>query len=155
MTLLVDELWNGITFEQNFKINRSIQVIHLRPWIYKHGILLSGDLTLQILQGGELLKEVSVNYADINTEIPGTYAHGQIRFDTEPLQLNHDRTAEFTEYTIKLFMDNYTTNTNAFIGAIRRYELKFYDTYGTDVINNEASNDMVEPMGFEIFYYNY
>ena len=154
MTLLIDELFNGITFEQPFRIQKSISVAHIRPWIYKHGFLQSGNLTCEVWQAGTMLKQVQIPYTTINSEIPGTYAHGQIRFDTDSFQLNHNTNNEWTEYIIKVYMSGYT-NAPQFIGAIRRYELKFYDTYGTGVINNEAPNDMVEPMGFELFEYKY
>lgn len=155
MTLLIDELYNGIVFEQNFRIQKSMQLAHFRPWIYKHGSPSTGEMVLQILQNNEVLKEVRLSFDEINANIIGTYAHGPLRFDTEPLQLNHNRNNEYTDYQIKLFMDNYVTDTNNFYGVIRRYELKIYDTYGGTVVNNEAGNDMIEPMGFELFEYTY
>lgn len=155
MTLLVDELFNGITFEQNFRIEKSISLAHVRPWIYKHGVLQSGNLRCEIWEGATMLKQVQIPYTTINAEIPGTYAHGQIRFDMNSLQLNHNTNNQYTEYTIKVYMDAYTNLTSAFVGTVRRYELKFYDTYGTGVIANEAPNDMVEPLGFELFEYKY
>lgn len=154
MTLVVDELYDGVTFNQNFRINRSIQLAHFRPWIIKWGNPPTGDLVLQILQADELLKEVRITAAQINTEITSTYFHGQLRFDTDPLQLNHDRKAEYTEYQVKLFMDGYTTDVDNFYGLVRRYEQKFYETYG-DVTNGEAPNDMVEPLGMELFEWSY
>lgn len=154
MTLVIDELYPGIEFPQNFRINRTMQLAHFRPWIIKWGSP-DGELVLQILQNGDLLKEVVLDSAEINTNIPATYFHGQLRFDTAPLQLNHDRQAEYTEYQAKLFVRNGTQDPNNFIGVIRRYELKFYDTYGDTVVNGEAGNDMIEPMGFELFEYTY
>lgn len=155
MTLLVDELYPNIVFEQNFRINKTISMPHLRPWIYKQGTLQDGDLTLEIWQGADLLKTATIVYTLINAEITGTYAHGQIRFDLDPLQLNHDRKQEWTEYQIRLYMANHTKNVNNFIGTVRRYESKFYDTYGNGVIDNEAPNDMIEPLGFEIYNWSY
>lgn len=155
MTLLVDELYTGITFSQKFRINRSMQLAHFRPWIIKWGNPTGGDLVLQILQGGELLKEVRLSATDINLDINATYFHGQVRFDTSPLQLNHDREAEFTEYEARLFTDGMTTDSNNFYGAIRRYEQKFYNTYGDGVTAGEAQNDMIEPLGFELFEWRY
>jgi hypothetical protein len=155
MTLLIDELFDGVTFEQNFRIRRSMQLAHFRPWIIKWGTPASGEMVLQVLQDSEVLKEVRLTAAEINAGIPSTYFHGQLRFDTSPLQLNHDRKAEFTEYTIKLFMDGNTDDTDNFFGVVRRYEQKFYDTYGDGVVNNEAPNDMVEPLGFELFEWSY
>lgn len=153
MTLLVDELYSGVVFEQNFKIQRSISISNVRPWIYKHGALLTGTLVCEVWQDATLLKQSTIAYTTINSEIPSTYAHGQIRFDYDALQLNHNTLNTHTEYTIKVYMQGYSNNTSGFIGVCRRYELKIYDTYGTSVIANEAPNDMVEPMGFELFEY--
>lgn len=155
MTLVVDELYENVVFTQEFRINRSIQLAHFRPWIIKWGTPTGGDLVLQILQDSEVLKEVRLTADEINQQITSTYFHGQLRFDTEPLQLNHDCNSEYTMYEAKLFTDGIATDVNNFYGTIRRYELKFYDTYGTDVVNNEAPNDMVEPLGFELFEYRY
>lgn len=155
MTLLVDELYPGIVFEQNFRIKDTIQMAHFRPWIYKHGTLVDGDLTLEVIYDGQILTTETIGFEKINEEIPGTYAHGQIRFDFDALQLNHDRKSEWTNYTIRLYMDNHTRDTDNFMGAVRRYELKFYDTYGAGVVSNEAPNDMIEPLGFEVYEWRY
>lgn len=155
MTLLVDELFNGVVFPQKFRINRSIQLAHFRPWVIKWGNPTGGDLVAQFYQNSELLKEVRVSIDDLNTDISATYFHGQIRFDTSPLQLNHDREAEFTEYEVILFVDGATQDDNNFYGAIRRYEQKFYNTYGDGVLGGEAPNDTVEPLGFELFEWDY
>lgn len=155
MYLVVDELYDGVVFEQNFRIQRTMNVAHFRPWIYKQGTLVDGVFTLEILQNGELLKTSTIDYTEINSAVPSTYGHGYIRFDFDSLQLNHDRKQAYTEYTVKLYMSGHTTDTNNFIGTIRRYELKFYDTYGTDVLLGEAPNDMVEPLGFELYEYKY
>ena len=154
MTLVIDELYPSVVFEQNFRINKTIQLAHFRPWIIKWGTP-DGEVVLQILRNDEVLKEVRLDSLEINTEINATYFHGQLRFDTEPLQLNHDRKLEWTEYTAKLFVENGTKDSSNFYGAIRRYEQKFYDIYGNDVVNNEALNDMIEPLGFELFEYTY
>ena len=153
MTLLIDELYDGVIFENNFRIKKSLQLVHLRPWIMKWGTPATGEMVLQILRNAEVLKEVRLTSAEINAAIPGTYAHGMLRFDTEPLQLNHDRKLEYTEYTIKLFMDGYTTDGSNYFAAIRRYELKIYDTYGDGVVSGESVNDMIEPLGFELYEY--
>lgn len=153
MTLNVDELFPNIVAPQPFRIKKSIQVAHVRPWIIKWGAP-TGDMVLQVYQNGALLAESRLTTAEISAEITGTYAHGQLRFDFDALQLNHDRTDEYTEYEWRLFVDGGAQDPNNFYGIIRRYELKFYDTYGTGVVAGEAPNDMVEPFGFEIFEYN-
>lgn len=151
MTLLIDELFPGIVFEQNFRIQKTISMPHFRPWIYKQGTLVDGELTLEVWQGADLLKTATIAHTTINEEIPGTYAHGQIRFDLDPLQLNHDSTQEWTEYKVRLYMNNHTKDQANFVASVRRYELKFYDTYGDGVVDNEAVNDFIEPLGFEIY----
>lgn len=155
MTLVVDELYDGIVFEQPFRIQENISVAHIRPWIYKHQFPSTGSLTVEVFEGATLLKRVQLASSEINAQIPGTYAHGMIRFDTDPFQLNHNCNQEYTEFTMRIYMDGYTTDTQNFYGMIRRYELKFYETYGQDVIDGEAPNDMVEPGGFELFEYIY
>lgn len=156
MTLLVDELYPGVVFEQNFRIKRTLQMPHFRPWIYKQGELVDGVLTLEVLRNGEILNTATIDYTKINEEIPATYAHGQVRFDFDAMQLNHDRKLAWTEYTIRLYMDNHTRDTANFVGAVRRYELKFYETYGPGVEpDGEAINDFIEPMGFEVYEWRY
>lgn len=154
MTLVVDELFDNIVFPQKFRINRSMNVSHVRPWIIKWQNPV-GELVVQVLQDDELLAESVRTSAEIAAEIPGTFFHGYIRFDFESLQLNHSRESEWTEYEIRVFTRNSGTDNQNFFGTIRRYELKFYDTYGNDVIDNEAPNDMVEPLGFEIYEREY
>lgn len=152
MTLLVDELFNGITFVQKFRTNRSIQIAAIRPWIYKQGTLTTGELVMQVYQDGVFLNESRIDHTLINEEIPATYAHGMITMEFDQLILHHDCEDEYTEYEYHLFMDNYTTDF-AFVGSCRRYELKIYDTYGLGVVDGEAPNDFVEPMGFELHEY--
>ena len=138
MTLVIDELFDGITFTQNFRINRTLQLVYFRPWIIKWDTPPAGEMVVQILYNAEVLKEVRLSAATINAAIPATYFHGQLRFDMEPLQLNHDRKQEFTEYQIKIFMDGYVTDSDNFYGLIRRREQKFYDTYGDGVVGGRG-----------------
>jgi len=152
MTLLVDELYDGIKFIQRFRINRSLQIAHIRPWIYKQGLLTTGELVMEVYQGSDLLNSARIDHTEINEGIPAAYAHGMIRFDFDQLILHHDCETEWTEYEFHLFTENYVTDF-PFIGSVRRYELKFYDTYGLGVIDSEAPNDFVEPMGFELHEY--
>lgn len=154
MTLNVDELHDGIVFPQNFRIRRSMNVSHIRPWIIKWQNPV-GELVVQVLQDDELLAESVRTATEIAAEIPGTFFHGFIRFDFESLQLNHDRENEWTEYEIRVFTRNSGFDNQNFFGTIRQYELKIYDTYGNGVIDNEAPNDMVEPLGFEIYEREY
>lgn len=154
MTLLVDELYNGITFVQKFRLKKSLSIAHIRPWVYKHGILTSGVLTLNVKEGTRLLATSTIDYTKINSEIVSTYAHGQIRFDFDSLQLNHKTTDQYTEYTLELFMNGYINSVN-FIGAVRRFEDLFYPAYGDIDMSGDSVNDMIEPLGFELFEYKH
>lgn len=150
-TLLVDELFDGVTFEQPVTITRNISVAHVRPWVYIHGTLVDGDFQLEILDGATVLKTVTIPYTEINAVKTLATAHGFIRFDTEPLILNVPEAASSKEYILRFKMINHTTDAGNFLGIVRRWEAKTYPTYGTGVINNEAPNDSVEPAGLEIF----
>lgn len=154
MTLIVDELKENIIFNQAFRIKNSLSIAHIRPWIYKHGVLNSGVLTLKIYQGLRLLKTAEIDYTVINNSISGTYAHGQIKFDMASLQLNHNSKEEWTEYRMELSMQGYV-NSPTFIGAVRRFEGHFYTVYGDVNFSGDAVNDMVEPLGYELFEYEF
>lgn len=152
-TLIVDELFTGIKIDQPIKILADLSVAHIRPWIYKHGILPSGQFKLTVLQGAVELATSIIDFTKINEEITGTYAHGSIRFDFENLVLYVQEKNIETEYILRFEVINYTDDGSKFIGMCRRYEAKTYPTYGTGVAGNEAPNDFVEPFGLEIFEY--
>jgi hypothetical protein len=127
-------------------------IAHVRPWIYKHGIIVDGDLQLQIFDGATLLATSTINYVDINNGFTENFAHGYIRFDFDIVQLNVPEVELEKEYIFKYSMVNHTLDPNNFIGIVRQYEEKIYPTYG-DVIGNEALNDSIEPSGLEIYEY--
>lgn len=150
-TLLVDELFNGIEFNQVVKIKEETNLVHVRPWIYKHGTLQTGELVLEIYDGATMLATSRLDYETINAAFTENYAHGFLRFDFDSLALNLLDSQTEKEFTFKFYMDNYTTDPANFIGIVRQYENKIYPTYGTGVVDNEAPNDFVEPMGLELF----
>jgi len=45
-TLILDELYAGVIFSQKLNINRNVGVRYVRPWIYKQGTLVDGELTV-------------------------------------------------------------------------------------------------------------
>lgn len=152
-TLVIDELFPGVVFNQPVKIVRNMSIAHIRPWIYKHGTIQDGSMQLTILDGATTLKVVLIPFTDINTNIPSTFAHGYMRFDLDLLQLNVPETDTEKEYTFRFEMINHTLDTDNFIGIVRQYELKIYPTFGDGVVDGEAPNDMVEPNGLEIYEY--
>jgi hypothetical protein len=156
MTLLIDELWPGVVFEQPFRIQKSMSLYHVRPWVYKHGNPPAGEMVLQLMSGEYILREARIGAAAINSAAPLPFAHGPLRFDMNSLQLNHDRTQEFTEFKIRIFMDGYTADANNFYGVIRRYERPFYDIYGVGFNPEEGLiKDTVAPLGFELYKVDY
>jgi len=150
-TLLVDELFNGVVAEQNFRIKRNISISSIRPWVYKHGTIPAGTFELSLVEGGNVLATSTIDASEINA-IQGTYAHGSIRFDFNNVILNIPETETFKEYTMRFTFSAAFDNDN-FLGLVRRWEAKTYPTYGTGVINGEAPNDSVEPYGLEIYEY--
>ena len=147
-TLLIDELFTGVTFEQPIRIQRSCQVGAIRLWIYKNGTLTSGNLTLQVYDGATLLKTASIPYTDINSAVVLDYAHGYIRFDLEPLSLNVSETESYHEYTLKFLMSGYTNDANKYVAVCREWDQNKYTVYDGPIIN-----DSEEPAGIEIYAY--
>ena len=144
-TLVVDELFPGVVFSQSITIERDLGIAYIRPWIYKEGTLVDGDLVCRVLDGATLIKEVSINFATINENITPDFAHGFIRFDMSQITLLlADKESEH-EFIIEFEMTNHTKDINNFIGINRSWENKIYDT------ESVAPNDMVEPGGIEIY----
>ena len=152
-TLIVEELYSGIEFNQPVTIDKDINVAHIRPWIYKHGTLVDGDFQVDVLDGATIIASTGFSFTDINAAITNTYAHGFLRFDFSSLILRVPEGSASKEYTFRFSMQNHTTDLNNFLGISRRWEAKVYGTYGDGVVDNEAPNDMVEPAGLEIFEY--
>lgn len=147
-TLLIDELNNDVVFTQHVRIRKSIQVAHIRPWIYKHGTITDGMFRCEVYDGATLLKQVDINSSAINTEITQPYAHGYIRFDTAPLSLNVYPTEEYHDYILKFSMVDHTNDPSNYIAIVREWDDRKYPIFGTDPLN-----DTTEPYGYEIFNY--
>ena len=149
-TLSLDELFDGVTFTQKFRIDKNLNIIHIRPWIYKEGTLADGDFRCQVYLDGTLVNEATINYTNINAAFTETYAHGFIRFDFDSLPLRLKDTELETEYELRFEMINHTTDMNNYLAIVRNWDLKIYTTYG-DVVNGEGVNDMIEPAGLEFY----
>jgi hypothetical protein len=147
-TLLVDELFNGVVFEQPIRITKSTQFAYIRAWIYKNGTLASGNLQLQVYDGATLLKTVSIPYADINTNIPLPYAHGYIKFDVSPLALNVNPTETYHEYILKFSMSGYTNDLNNYMAIVREWDGPKYP-----MVDGYPVNDSEEACGLELYSY--
>lgn len=144
-TLIVDELYPGVIFSQTLVIKRNLSIAHIRPRIYKQGVLLDGDFVCRVKDDDTLIKEVSINYVDINEATPEVYMNGFIRFDLDPLTLILPDNAESKEWQIEFEMINHTQDSNNLIAINRSWEDKIYETV------TPAPNDMVEPGTIEVY----
>lgn len=149
-TLILDELFPGVQFSQNFRILRDLNVSHIRPWIYRNNDLLDGDLQLEILQGSTVLITKTLSYVDINAAFTEDFAHGFLRFDFDSLSLRVNEGNTEEEYTARFSMINHTLAEDNFLGIVRNWDIKIYDTYG-DVVSGQGVNDYIEPAGIEIY----
>jgi hypothetical protein len=147
-TLLIDELFTGVTFEQPIRLIKSSQFAYIRAWIYKNGTLANGNFQLQVYDGATLLKTVSIPYTDINSAIPLTYGHGYIRFDVSPLALNILPTESYHDYILKFSMQGYTDNANNYLAIVREWDNPKYSVVGGSPIN-----DSEEACGLELYSY--
>lgn len=144
-TLVLDEMYPGIEFTQKIKINRNINVVHIRPWIYLQGTLVDGDFQIEVLQDATVLETKQINYMDINDVKTDTYAHGFIRFDFSSLALQILEGNVEQEYTFRFTMQNHTKDTENFLGVVRNWDVAIYPVYG------EGVSDMIQPAGLEIY----
>lgn len=154
MTLVIDELYPGVVFTQPFRIQKTVSIGHIRPWLYKHGTPI-GSVTLEVYSGATQLASASLPIESVTDAVPGVYGHGRVRFDFDSLTLHHDSTAEYTEFTFKLSVSEHTKDPDNFLGAVRQYEAPVYDYYGDTQEDGTPVNSMISPMGFELFKVGY
>jgi hypothetical protein len=147
-TLVIDELFDGIVFEQDIRISENISLAWIRPWIYKQGTLVDGQFRLEVYDGATLIKTVDIDYSEINSNITAPYAHGYIRFDVSPLNLNKEDTEETHVYTLKFSMVNHTTDLNNYIAICREWDQLKYPIFGTPPVDDNTA-----PMGLELYTY--
>lgn len=152
-TLLVDQLFNGTVFAQKIKVKRDVSVAHIRPWIFLPGILADGQFQCEVFQGATLLATSQIDYTDINAVKTETYAHGFIRFDFDSLILRLAEGESETEYIFKFSMQNHTTDTVNYLGIVREWDAKSAVLYGDVDTGNQATNDSIEPCGYQIYEY--
>lgn len=151
-TLVLDELYDGVIAPEIFTTDRDLDISAIRVHLYKHDVSTT-TLTLRVYQDTELLRESIVTPELMNECIPATYSHGMVRFEFDNLPLRLKEGESRTVYRWEL--EGTGGSTTNFIGVIRIYENKIYETTGLDVVNGEAPNDFVEPFHFELFEYKY
>ena len=153
-TLLVDELYDGIIVKQRFRTDKTFQLAHFRPWIYKHRDGQVGDLVCRVKIGETLLKESRIDAATLNQAIGGTYFHGYVRFDFDSLWISHKTTEEFTAYTIEVQFDG-TSDPQNFYGMCRQFNNLLYPAYGDLDETDEPKNSSISPYGYELYSVEY
>ena len=151
-TLLVDELYDGVIAPQNFTIDRDLDICSVRVHLYKHDTATS-DVTIRLYQDATLLKEATITANQINECVPETYAHGMFNFDLGNTALRLKEGESSTVYRWEL--EGQGGSETNFMGVIRIYENKIYETTGEQVVDGEAPNDFVEPFHFELFEIKY
>ena len=139
------EISTGIRFTEKC----SIKAIRLK--IFKHGVLADGTLELQIKNdSGTVIGSKSLSYEDINTGIPGTYAHGYMSFELpESVIINKSDLSDYIECSIHLTMTGHTEDPDNYLALVRE-ENPFTPEYGDRPVN-EPTNVWFNPYGIEIY----
>jgi len=146
-TLLVDEMYPGVVFDQRFIITRSVNIAAIRPWIYLENDLLDGDFQLEVVQGANVLFTSTINYVDINAAKSQDYFHGYIKFEFDSLRLNVAEGNSTEEYILRFSMINHVKSTTNFLGIVRDWEQPKY------TLIDPLPNDSVAPAGIEVYAY--
>jgi hypothetical protein len=153
-TLIVDQLTDTLVVTQAIRVNRSVSIAHIRPWVYLQGTLADGSFRCRVYQGANLLATSLIPVADINAAKSQPYAHGYLRFDFDSLILHRQEGESDTEYIFEFGMVGHTLDNNNYLGIVREWDLKSSILYGAGLdTNNQAVNDQVEPYGYQIFEY--
>ncbi len=117
MKLIVHELQTSLT--QNLTTNKIIQVVAVRPHIYRHNMPI-GTLKVEIRTAGNVLVATSesIDISDIGAE---AFFHGYVRFSVSAF-LDKD-----TEYKFLLVgEDGYSFDESAYIGWCNGFDLGKY-----------------------------
>jgi hypothetical protein len=139
---------------QKFKVKRSVSIAHIRPWIYLEGTLADGIFQCRVLQNGVELAKSQIPFNEINAVKTLQYAHGYIRFDFPALTLRRNQEDTETEYVIEFRMIGHTTSASNYLAMVREWDQKSSVLYGDGTADdNQASNDKIEPYGYQIFEY--
>ena len=146
-TLIIEQLFDGVVFDQPITIKRDTAIAHIRPWIMKFGTLLTGDLQLEVIQASTTLATKTINFSEIESAISDPHAHGFIRFDFDALNLRIGEGNTEETYTLRLKMINYTNNPNAVISLVRAWDVPIY------VNTDSPVNDVIKAFGIEIYTY--
>ena len=143
--LLLDEMKPGVVFSQTVTITRNVDIKHVRPWVYIHGILADGDFVCRIKDAGKVLAMDTISFSEINAIGSDTFKHGKIKFDIEPGVLHIPDNSVSKNFEIEFEMINHTLDPANFIGIVRDWE----DPVWIDISN--VPNAAVSPCGLEIY----
>jgi len=144
-TLIVDELYPGVVFAQDFTVTDEMDCAFIRPWVYLHNTLQDGQLECRVKDGAEVLKTVTVDYTEINAAKTDAYAHGFLRVTLHPLMLKIPSGSTEKTYTMEFEMVNHTLDTGNFLGMVRSWEDPLYPE------DPAALNDTTRGLGFELY----
>lgn len=139
MKLIVEDLSSGIV-EQKFTTGDfPVNLVAVRPHMYKH-LAPAGSIVMQLRDAsGSLLKSSDALTIASITAASGNYFHGLIKFDLKAGLLPN------TTYRFRMTTTGYTHSESAYIGWCRDFDLGRYDaTYTSDTGLNA-------PLGLEIW----
>jgi hypothetical protein len=112
----------------------------IRPHLYKHGLLTSGNLIFELYDGATLLKTSTMTYLQLNSFMD-SYSHGHLTWNTD-LRLGGRRSGESShEYTLALTW----TGADGAISWIMDYEGQHIQSYG-----DGQGNDAYMPRDIEV-----
>lgn len=150
-TLIVDELYPNTVFAQRIWVRDTINVTHIRPWIYKQGTLVDGEMICRIKSDLTTIATATLTFEEINAANTSTYSHGFIRFDFNTIILEHKQwnvqSQPYTDYIIEFEMINHTKDITNFVGVCRSWDRETYPPV------YPSTNSMVTPVGLEIYTY--
>lgn len=137
MYLIVNELNTFALYQEMTTPDRVIQVVHLRPHLYKH-LAPAGSFYMQI-QDENGKKIVDSNSLSANDISASNYFHGYIRFDISATLRPE------TTYRFALKSTGYTFSESAYIGWCNDWD---HDRYARDYT---PANESVYPLDLEIW----
>lgn len=148
MSTFIVDCFDDITSEiiSKHRMLETIMIRGIKYEFYKSGFP-TGTLTLDIYVDSILNTTQDVTFEEINSEIPGTYAHGYVYFELDtPVFVHVDKEIGYHEIELRLRPSGYTFSESTNFGVIKRHNNEIVARYGDDGIQ-----DANAPYSIEIF----
>lgn len=116
--LLVEKITNDNSVDIDIRISESLNVLCIRPHVMIIGNLTSGTMCLEIKEGSYTLTTTEIDYTLLNdVKESSENIRGFVRFDTNTV-LNHNTDNDYTQYTISIYMKNFTDNDTNYVSVV-------------------------------------